>query len=47
MKFQNAKLKFLEIDLKGCIYLNHFSHSERIAAFLKSLAGWAMAYSGI
>ena len=38
MKFQNAKLKFLEIDLKGCIYLNHFSHSERIAAFFKIIS---------
>jgi undecaprenyl-diphosphatase len=38
MKFQNAKLKFLEIDLKGCVYLNHFSHSERIAAFFKIIS---------
>lgn len=35
MKFQNAKLKFLEIDLKGCVYLNHFSRSERITTFFK------------
>src|SRR5690606_25140868 len=35
MKFQNAKLKFLEIDLKGCVYLNHFSRSERITTCFK------------
>lgn len=38
MKLQNAKLKFLAIDLKGCVYLNHFSHSERIAAFFKMIS---------
>ena len=38
MKLQNVKIKFLEIDLKGCIYLNHWSHSERIAAFFKIIS---------
>lgn len=35
MKFQSAKLKFLNIDLKTCLYLNHFSHSAHIAVFFK------------
>ena len=38
MKIHNAKLKFLEIDLKGCVYLNHLSHSNRIAAFFKIIS---------
>lgn len=38
MKLQNVKIKFLEIDLKGCVYLNHFSHSARIATFFKIIS---------
>ena len=38
MKLQNVKIKFLEIDLKGCVYLNHFSHSVRIATFFKMIS---------
>ena len=33
MKFQNAKIKILDLDLKGCVYLNHLSQSQRIALF--------------
>lgn len=35
MKFKNAKIRILDLDLKGCLYLNHFSHSERVAYFFK------------
>lgn len=38
MKFKNAKIKMLNLDLKGCIYLNHFSHSERVAYFFKLIS---------
>src|SRR5690606_35147225 len=38
VKLQNVKIKFLEIDLKGCVYLNHFSHSVRIATFFKMIS---------
>ena len=38
MKLQNVKIKFLEIDLKGCVYLNHFSHSVRMATFFKMIS---------
>ena len=38
MKLQNVKIKFLAIDLKGCVYLNHFSHSARIATFFKIIS---------
>ncbi|MBP8013002.1 MAG: phosphatidylglycerophosphatase, partial [Acinetobacter sp.] len=23
MKFKNAKIRMLDLDLKGCLYLNH------------------------
>lgn len=35
MKLKNAKIRILDLDLKGCLYLNHFSHSERVAYFFK------------
>ncbi|RKG52469.1 phosphatase PAP2 family protein [Acinetobacter cumulans] len=38
MKFKNAKIRMLDLDLKGCIYLNTFSHSERIAYFFKMIS---------
>ena len=38
MKIQAAKLKLLEIDLKGCIYLNNFSHRVTIATFFKTIS---------
>lgn len=38
MKFQLAKHKLLEIDLKGCLYLNHFSHSLKTALFFKMIS---------
>ena len=38
MKFKNAKIRMLDLDLKGCIYLNTFSHSERVASFFKLIS---------
>ncbi|WP_104490455.1 phosphatase PAP2 family protein [Acinetobacter indicus] len=35
MKLKNAKIRILDLDLKGCLYLNHFSHSEWVAYFFK------------
>jgi len=38
MKFENAKIKILDLDLKGCVYLNHLSQSQRIALFFKTVS---------
>ena len=38
MKFQNAKIKMLDLDLKGCVYLNHLSQSQRVALFFKTIS---------
>lgn len=38
MNFQNAKIKILDLDLKGCVYLNHLSQSQRIALFFKTVS---------
>ena len=38
MNLQNAKIKILDLDLKGCVYLNHLSHSQRIALFFKTIS---------
>ena len=38
MKFKNAKIRMLDLDLKGCLYLNHFSHSQRVAQFFKVIS---------
>lgn len=35
MNFKNAKIKILDLDLKGCLYLNHLSHSQRVSLFFK------------
>ncbi len=35
MNFKNAKIRILDLDLRGCVYLNHFSHSQRVATFFK------------
>lgn len=35
MNFQNTKIKMLNLDLKGCLYLNSLSHSQKIALFFK------------
>lgn len=38
MKFKNAKIRMLDLDLKGCIYLNTFSRSERVTQFFKIIS---------
>lgn len=38
MRLKNAKIRMLDLDLKGCIYLNTFSHSERVAQFFKVIS---------
>ena len=35
MNFQNTKIKMLNLDLKGCVYLNSLSHSQKVAWFFK------------
>lgn len=38
MIFKNAKIKILDLDLRGCVYLNHLSHSQRVSAFFKTVS---------
>lgn len=38
MNFQNVKIRMLDLDLKGCLYLNQFSHEERVAVFFKIIS---------
>lgn len=38
MNFKNTKIKILDLDLKGCLYLNHFSHRQNIALFFKVIS---------
>ena len=38
MKFQNAKIKMLDLDLKGCVYLNHLSQTQAVALFFKTIS---------
>ncbi len=38
MNLQNAKIKILDLDLKGCVYLNHLSQSPRTAQFFKTIS---------
>ena len=38
MKLKNAKIKILDLDLRGCLYLNNFSHSQRVALFFKIIS---------
>jgi hypothetical protein len=47
MKFQNAKIKMLDLDLKGCVYLNHLSQSQRIALFFKTISRLGMDHFGM
>ena len=35
MNFKKAKITMLDLDLKGCLYLNHFSHSQSISHFFR------------
>ncbi len=47
MKFKNAKIKILDLDLRGCLYLNNFSHSQRVALFSKLSVVLEMVHFGI
>lgn len=38
MNIKNTKTKILDLDLKGCLYLNHFSHQHNIARFIKVIS---------
>ena len=38
MNLKTAKIRILDLDLKGCVYLNHFSHSHAVANFLKRIS---------
>lgn len=38
MNFKNTKIKILDLDLKGCLYLNHLSHTQSIALFFKMIS---------
>ncbi|AMW80424.1 phosphatidylglycerophosphatase [Acinetobacter sp. TGL-Y2] len=38
MNFKNTKIRILDLDLKGCLYLNHFSHRQNIALFFKVIS---------
>lgn len=38
MNLKRAKITILALDLKGCMYLNHFSHSQRICAFFRVIS---------
>lgn len=38
MKIKNTKTKILDLDLKGCLYLNHFSHQATVALFFKIIS---------
>ena len=38
MSFKNTKIKMLDLDLKGCLYLNNLSHTQSIAICFKSIS---------
>lgn len=38
MNLKNTKIRILDLDLKGCLYLNHFSHRQHIALFFKVIS---------
>ncbi len=38
MNFKNAKIRILDLDLKGCLYFNHLSHSQQVASFFKMIS---------
>ncbi len=38
MNFKNTKIKILDLDLKGCVYLNSLSHSQHVAMFFKIIS---------
>lgn len=38
MSFKKAKITILDLDLKGCLYLNHFSKSQTVIYFFKGIS---------
>lgn len=38
MNLKTAKIRILDLDLKVCLYLNHFSHSQVVARFFKRIS---------
>ncbi|WP_338559759.1 phosphatase PAP2 family protein [Acinetobacter sp. KS-LM10] len=38
MNFKNTKIRILDLDLKGCLYLNNLSHTQSIALFFKMIS---------
>lgn len=38
MNFKNTKIKMLDLDLKGCLYLNNLSHTQSVAIFFKAVS---------
>ena len=38
MNFKNTKIKMLDLDLRGCLYLNNLSHTQSIATFFKVIS---------
>jgi len=38
MNLKNTKIKMLDLDLKGCLYLNNLSHTQSIATFFKMIS---------
>ncbi len=38
MNFKNTRIRILDLDLKACLYLNHFSHRQNIALFFKVIS---------
>ena len=35
MNLKETKIKILDLDLKGCLYLNNLSHVQQVALFFK------------
>ncbi|MDR0234707.1 phosphatase PAP2 family protein [Acinetobacter sp.] len=38
MNFKNTKIKMLDLDLRGCLYLNNLSHTQSVATFFKTIS---------
>lgn len=38
MNIKNTKIKILDLDLRACVYLNQFSHQQRVASFFKIIS---------
>ena len=38
MNLKNVKIRMLDLDLRGCLYLNQLSHAEKVAYFFKMIS---------